>query len=153
VDARLAELFEREFDPMVRLARVFLGSSPEVEDVIMSSFVVLADRIDRIERPGGYLRTIVVNECRRRLRDRRRRDRIYTERVVPLAATTTDGPEHQYLDDLFDHLNEREHTAIVLTYYLDLPHAETAELMGCRVGTVKSLVHRALRKLRTVVPT
>lgn len=137
---------------MLRLARVLLGASHEAEDVVMSSFVALAGRIDGVENPGGYLRTSVVNGCRRRLRDGRRRERMHHERIVPAALAASGSGEHHYLGDLFDELSERERTAVVLTYYLDLPHAETAVLMGCRTGTVKSLVHRALRKLRTVVP-
>lgn len=50
--------------------------------------------------------------------------------------------------ELIDSLSERERTVMVLTYYLDLPYAETASMMGCSVGTVKSLVHRAKRSLR-----
>jgi DNA-directed RNA polymerase specialized sigma24 family protein len=38
--------------------------------------------------------------------------------------------------------------AIVLRYYLDLPEAEVARLLGVPVGTVKSLVHRGLARLR-----
>jgi DNA-directed RNA polymerase specialized sigma24 family protein len=37
--------------------------------------------------------------------------------------------------------------AVVLRFWLDLPVAEVAELLGCPAGTVKSLVHRALRAL------
>jgi DNA-directed RNA polymerase specialized sigma24 family protein len=36
----------------------------------------------------------------------------------------------------------------VLRYYLDLPEAEVARLLGVPVGTVKSLVHRGLARLR-----
>ena len=36
----------------------------------------------------------------------------------------------------------------MLRYYLDLPEAEVARLLGVPVGTVKSLVHRGLARLR-----
>jgi RNA polymerase sigma factor (sigma-70 family) len=45
-------------------------------------------------------------------------------------------------------LPPRQRTALVLRYYEDLSEAETAELMGCSVGTVKSQVSTALDKLR-----
>ena len=46
------------------------------------------------------------------------------------------------------HLSERQRTAVVLRYFVDLPDHQIAEVLGCRVSTVRSLVHRALRVLR-----
>jgi RNA polymerase sigma factor (sigma-70 family) len=45
-------------------------------------------------------------------------------------------------------LPPRQRAAIVLRYYQDLTEAQTAEAMGCAVGTVKSQVAAALTKLR-----
>jgi RNA polymerase sigma factor (sigma-70 family) len=45
-------------------------------------------------------------------------------------------------------LTGRQRAAIVLRYYEDLTEAETAEVLGCRLGTVKSLVSRGLARLR-----
>jgi RNA polymerase sigma factor (sigma-70 family) len=42
----------------------------------------------------------------------------------------------------------RQRAAIVLRYYQDLTEAQTAEAMGCAVGTVKSQVAAGLTKLR-----
>jgi len=138
---------------MVRLARVFLGASPEAEDVVMTAFVRLADRIDDLERPGVWLRKTVVNECRRRLRDQSRRRRIWADRVVPSSSGGVSTASDEYVDDLLVDLSERERVAVVLTYYLDYSHEETAAVLGCRRGTVKSLVHRALKKMHVMVTT
>jgi len=35
----------------------------------------------------------------------------------------------------------------VLRFYLDLPESEIARLLGCRPGTVKSRISRALKRL------
>ena len=45
----------------------------------------------------------------------------------------------------------RQRAALVLRYYSDLPDAEIAVALGCRPGTVGSLVHRGLERLREVV--
>jgi len=45
-------------------------------------------------------------------------------------------------------LPPRQRTAIVLRYYEDLSEAQTAEAMGCAVGTVKSQVAQGLKRLR-----
>jgi RNA polymerase sigma factor (sigma-70 family) len=45
-------------------------------------------------------------------------------------------------------LPERQRAVVVLRYYEDLTEAETAEVLGCSVGTVKSQAHDAIRALR-----
>ena len=45
-------------------------------------------------------------------------------------------------------LPPRQRAALVLRYYEDLSEVQTAELMGCSVGTVKSQVSAGLAKLR-----
>ena len=47
-----------------------------------------------------------------------------------------------------DRLSERGRAAIVLRYCVDVTDAVIAELLGCRVATVRSIVHRSLRTLR-----
>ena len=54
-------------------------------------------------------------------------------------------------DALWVHLHAlapRQRAAIVLRYYEDLTEAQTAEVMGCAIGTVKSQVSAGLRHLR-----
>jgi RNA polymerase sigma factor (sigma-70 family) len=57
-------------------------------------------------------------------------------------------------DELFDALAKlpyRQRAALVLQYYEGLSQSEIAEVLGCRVGTVASLVHRGLAQLKRVI--
>jgi RNA polymerase sigma factor (sigma-70 family) len=45
-------------------------------------------------------------------------------------------------------LPDRQRIALVLRFYEDLPEREIADLLGCRPGTVKSLIHRGLARVR-----
>ena len=51
------------------------------------------------------------------------------------------------LRDALARLSERQRIAIVLRYFLDLPDAEIAQVLGAREATVRSLVRRVLRVL------
>ncbi|MEU2613019.1 sigma factor-like helix-turn-helix DNA-binding protein [Micromonospora sp. NPDC007271] len=42
----------------------------------------------------------------------------------------------------------RQRAALFLRFYLDLPEREIAAALGCRPGTVKTLIHRGLAALR-----
>jgi len=45
-------------------------------------------------------------------------------------------------------LPPRYRDALVLRYYFDLRVEDVAEVLGCPVGTAKSLIHRGLEKLK-----
>ena len=46
-------------------------------------------------------------------------------------------------------LSERQRAAIVLRFFHDLPDDEVAQVLDCRVGTVRSLISRSLNALRS----
>ena len=85
------------------------------------------------------------------------RKKSWTERTV---ATMPEGSQAGREDDvdrrawLWQALQElpvRQRAAIVLRYYEDLTEAQTADAMGCAVGTVKSQVSAGLLKLRVAL--
>ncbi len=45
-------------------------------------------------------------------------------------------------------LSRREQTILVLRYYQDLDDKAIAVMLGCRPATVRSLIHRGIKKLR-----
>ena len=69
---------------------------------------------------------------------------------LPEAAATSVG-DAEGRSDLWDamaRLPRRQRAVVVLRYFEDLTEAETAETLGCSVGTVKSQASKALAKLR-----
>lgn len=142
----LDNLYQREYQPMVRLARLLTGSLATAEELVQDAFITLHQRADRIDNPGGYLRRTVVNNCYSHLR---RAD--LERRKLQVVGNRPDHPELPTdLDETWrslESLKPRQRTALVLRFYEDLSVADVAELMGVREGTVKSLVHRGLRQL------
>ncbi len=144
--ASFIELYEETFAPMVRLAVALTGSEALAEDLVHDAFVRVHARWSAVESPHAYLRAAVVNACRSASR-RARRERFVTQ--PPPAPDVGLGA-----DELFDALARlpyRQRAALVLQFYEGLQQAEIADLLGCREGTVASLVHRALEQLRRVI--
>jgi RNA polymerase sigma-70 factor (sigma-E family) len=67
---------------------------------------------------------------------------------APTAGHDDRVAESAWLWECLMGLPVRQRAAIVLRYYEDLTEAQTAEAMGCAVGTVKSQVSAGLAKLR-----
>lgn len=141
-----AELHRERYAPMVRLAALLCGSSEVAEELVQDAFVRVIERWDRIEQPAAYLRAAVVNACtgyrRHRAVVRRHESR------PPLAVVDPDGIS---MRDSILRLPSRQRAVVVLRFYEDLPEKEIADLLHCRVGTVKSALHRGLEQLRRVV--
>jgi RNA polymerase sigma factor (sigma-70 family) len=141
-DGSLAELFESSWTPMVRLATLLVGSQAVAEDLVSGTFERFARSGVRPDNPAGYLRTSVVNACRSH--HRRRRLEI-THR--PAAEAFAEDRPFEMLDVL-GRLSTRQRTAIVLRYYLDFPEDEIAQVLHCRPSTVRTVVQRALVRLK-----
>jgi len=141
------DVYQRESLGMVRLAFLMVGSKPQAEEIAQEAFAKLLERWSSTRQPGAYLRTCVVNGCRRA-----RRRRALERRVA--AREPASGPVGLGEDDLFDALRAlppKRRAAIVLRYYDDLSEAEIADVLRVRPGTVKSLVSRGLAQMREVI--
>ena len=145
VAAGFDEFYRVEYAPMVRLARGLVDTSESAEEIAQEAFAKVFERWDRLDAPGGYLRTAVVNGARSELRKREVRRRVGLGHPRPVA------PERDYLVDALNQLPLKRKTALVLRYYAGLSEREIAETMGVRPGTVKSLVSRGLAELREVI--
>jgi RNA polymerase sigma factor (sigma-70 family) len=137
-----------------------LGAGDEADDVVQEAMVKAFRHLSRFrlgEPFGPWLLRIVANETKNLTRSRRRR----TDLTVRLSAlepgqVTADGPVGEVLAGerravllrAVDALPGRERQAVVCRYFLDLSEAETAQVLGWPLGSVKSRTFRALKKLR-----
>ncbi len=148
--AVLGELFDQNFAAMRRLAFALLGDASAADEVAQDAFVRLYAswrRLDDIEHPPSYLRTIVLNLCR----TRGRRAALQRRREPLLRADeATREPDVALRLDLWralEKLPHRQRACVVLKYLEDLSEAEVARVLDCSIGTVKSQLHRARAKL------
>lgn len=140
--ATLTALYEREWGGLNRIAFLLTDSRQTAEEIVQDAFVRLQSTTTRIENPGGYLRTVVVNACRDAHRHRQVVQRTPTPRVEPAFA------EHDELFDALDRLPWKQRAALVLRYHVDLSERDIAAVLECRPATVRSTIHRALGALR-----
>jgi RNA polymerase sigma-70 factor (sigma-E family) len=148
---RLGELYARHAPDAVRLAYLLTGDHGLAQDLVHEAFVRLFGRFRDLRDPDAfpaYLRSTVVNLTRSHFR-RRRVERAYVEREgrSPDAIEPEVGRRVE-MWQVLQALPLRQRAAIVLRYYEDLTEAQTADVLRCPVGTVKSLVSRGLERLR-----
>ena len=146
-----------EFDPFVvarspallRTAYLLVRDEGLAEDLLQTSLTKAWFAWGRIEGdPEHYVRRILVNTAASWWR-RKWRGELPTD-VLPERRTAT-GPESGGDQDLWlalGRLPVRQRAVVVLRYLEDRTESETADLLGCSVGTVKSQCAKALAKLR-----
>jgi RNA polymerase sigma factor (sigma-70 family) len=142
-----------------RIAYLVAGNAADAEEAAQDGFVKAYRALWRF-RPGApfrpWLLQIVANEARNRRRSAGRREALRLRAGADVSGDAAPSPEATVLgaerrEELLEAINrlpERGRLAIACRYLLDLSEAETAAALGCRLGTVKSRVARALEQLR-----
>ncbi|MFC0624756.1 SigE family RNA polymerase sigma factor [Kribbella deserti] len=138
---------------LLRTAVLLTGDRPAAEDLLQEVYERVYVRWRWIKgAPEAYARRALLNHIANRWRSRSRKPEVAL--AVHHDQPTTDGSD-QYADrdhllTALQELAPRQRAVIVLRFYEDLTEAQTAEVLGCSVGTVKSQTSRALDRLRTI---
>jgi RNA polymerase sigma-70 factor (sigma-E family) len=140
---------------LCRGAFLLTGDRHLAEDLVQTALAKCAPRWGRIANEGDptpYVRTVIVRTAIA-WRRRRWRGEVPTS---PLPETTGTDPVgavdgRERLRQALLVVPRRQRAALVLRFYDDLSEIETARVMGCSVGTVKSQTAKGLARLRTVL--
>jgi RNA polymerase sigma factor (sigma-70 family) len=135
-------------------ARAILGRETDAEDAVAETFYKMirhGGQLRHAEAFPAWVRTVLVNECRRLLR---RRPWVSLEGLAEAGYALVDEgqrPSEVLLDleRLLARLSPSEREVLTLKYLHDLTVAEIAETLGVPEGTVKSRLSRALAAART----
>jgi RNA polymerase sigma factor (sigma-70 family) len=139
------DLYRSAQPDLVRFATLLVGSPDVAADLVQDCFVRLHPRWTKVDDPHAYLRRSVVNACHSHHRGLRRWRRLDLRPSEPVDLGARE------LGDALASLPHRQRAALVLRFYGGLPDAAIADALGCRPGTVASLVHRGLAALREVI--
>lgn len=143
-EERFEDVYVASYDRMVRLARLTSADTVPAEEIVQDAFVHLYRSWDSVQNPIGYLRIAVINGCRSW---GRRRLVAQRHRSAPEPPVVLDS-DALAVREALRVLSLRQRAAVVLRYFEDLPEAEIARILGCRSGTVKSLLARSMPKLK-----
>lgn len=153
-DREFEEFALAQRSPLVRMARLLTaGDDALAEDLVqvtLTKLYVAWPRVRRAGNPVGYARTSLTHAF---VDERRRPHRRETPTDAVLDTTSYDAhdvPAEAVLAALRD-LPPRQRAVVVLRHWLDLDVAETARLLSCSPGTVKSQNAKALDHLRAAL--
>ena len=131
-----------------RTAWLLTGDAAMAEDLVQTALAKAWPHFDRVSRGGSFeayvRRTMVTTYATWRGR------RWHGE--VPTAAPP-EGPAAPTTSDLdllraLSGLSPRQRAVVVLRYFEDLTESDTAAVLGCSVGSVKTHHARAMAQLR-----
>jgi RNA polymerase sigma factor (sigma-70 family) len=144
-----ADFYRAEFGAALRLAWLLTNRGADSEDLVQDAFARLAGRFASLDTPRAYLRVAIVNACReahrRREREHRRFERVAAE---PGPAQELSDGEDAHLLRLVAALPYAQRAVLVLRYWADLPDVDIARTLDVRPATVRSMAHRATRRLQ-----
>lgn len=138
---------------LVRSAWLLTGDHAGAQDLVQTALAKTWVRWDRVTRQGapeGYVRRVMLTTY---LSWRRRR----WHGELPTAGLPERADHRDPFGDAelratvaaaLAELPRRQRAVVVLRYFDDLTEAQTAQALGCSVGTVKSQSSKALTKLR-----
>ncbi|GIH02013.1 RNA polymerase sigma24 factor [Rhizocola hellebori] len=139
-----------------RVAYLLTGDHHLAEDLVQQTFLRVAGVWQRVAAQGDpdpYVRRVLYHQHVSWWRQARR--------LTQVSLSGADRPVDDRADQIgvtlvvqraLAKLAPKQRAALVLRYFEDLTEAQTAEILGCRVGTVKSQVRDGLARLRQLAP-
>ncbi|MCD4524653.1 SigE family RNA polymerase sigma factor [Nocardioides sp. cx-173] len=156
-DEEFAAYLNARQPQLLRTAYLLTGDRHQAEDVLQTSLAKLYLAWDKVRDRGSvdaYVRRIMVNENNSLWRRGWKRREFAAETIPDRAVSDAyDEGLSSALWDVVQTLPQKARAVVVLRYYEQLTEAETADILGISVGTVKSQCSRALAALRDRVPS
>jgi RNA polymerase sigma-70 factor (ECF subfamily) len=163
----LAALYRRH-TPLLRtvIARV-VHNEHDVDDLLQEVFLELWNRVDHYDQAKGKALGWIVTLARRRAIDRIRRRQAYARAEERLRLETEQEPQQTRHNGVEEDVNAADRAeifqrllatlpaaqreALQLAYFRGLSQREIAAKTGIPLGTIKTRLELAVRKIRTAI--
>ncbi|MBN1273053.1 MAG: RNA polymerase sigma factor [Candidatus Aminicenantes bacterium] len=143
------QLYERYEQPFLRTACRMLGRQQEAEEAVQETFLKLHRGIHHYKggsRFSTYFFRILINTCTDILRQR---DPEFGEDLEKAGMAFQPSIDlRQSLEKAIASLPAQARVCFILFAVEELSQTEISQILGIRVGTVKSTLHRARANLR-----
>lgn len=157
-DERFHVFVARSTAPLTRLAYLLCGDQHFANDLVQTCLIRLYQVWPRIRDKDfvdAYARKVLLrcwlNELRRPWRRSESREGVVPDTSVPEADVIGAAHHKEVLRVALAQLPPRQRAAVILRYWLQHSAAETAAILGCSEGTVRSQATRGLAALRTAL--
>ena len=153
-DEEFSEFVQGAWPGLYRTAYLLVGDRGLAEDLVQTALAktyAAWPRVRDVQAAPGYARTTLVNTAAAWFRRRSWRNELPTPELPEPPherGHDADLTTRPTVLDALSQLPPRQRAVVVLRFYDDLSVAETARVLGCADGTVKSQTSRALDTLR-----
>lgn len=163
-----AELYDRYYNLILIFIYRRVLDLDLAEDLTSNTFYKIIKSLSKYHHKASFkawLYRIALNEIRmyyRSMKNRLKREHDYQE-FLKSDRVTFSIPDIEYYEDemeskrrfllihtILNKIPEKNKTVITLRYFEELSYDEIAMVLGKRVGTVKSLLHRGLKRMRKI---
>jgi len=151
-DAPFATFTDQAGPALLRIAWFLTGDVDHAQELTQAALIktyLAWPRLRDVNNAEAYTRRAITTTAIGWWRRKSWRAERPNDDVPDRAAAGDDATARIWLWRELQKLPPRPRAALVLRYYEDLTEPQTAEILGCSVGTVKSQVSDALKKLRT----
>jgi RNA polymerase sigma-70 factor (sigma-E family) len=139
---------------LVRFAYLLTSDHHTAEDLVQTALAKTYLTWDRLRDRGAidaYVRRIIVNENTSMWRRAWKRNERSTDLLPDAGHSDPDSTSRDAMWRVVQTLPPKQRAAVVLRYYEDLSEADTAAVLGCSVGNVKSQTSRGIAAIRAAV--
>lgn len=150
-DAEFTDYLRARSAWLTRVGYLLCGDWHRADDLAQSAAVRLYrhwNRASRVDNIDAYARRILVNVYLDEQQSAWSRFTFLHRGEIEREAPACDADASLDLRGALARLAPRQRTTVVLRYYCDLSVDQTAEMLRCSTGTVKSQTSRGLRTLR-----
>nr|WP_306432268.1 sigma-70 family RNA polymerase sigma factor [Wansuia hejianensis] len=150
----LLRLVMAEKDEYYKLAYIYLKNEDDAMDAMQDMIIKLYENISKLRKEESFYswsKTILVNECKGKLRIRKKVVFLDNMEEEAIEETYDKSEDKIVLEKYLCKLNEKHKEIIKLRYLLDLDYDTISEILEIPLGTVKSRLSIGMEKLRKII--